>query len=75
MTTISLSQTSTPTFREAGTVNTLVSSFNEFCEGVREGREIETRYRAFARMSGPDLAKLGMTRSDIYRASLTGRPV
>ena len=52
-----------------------VTSFNDFCEGVREGREIEARYRKLSRMSKAELAELGLTRADIYRAALLGRPV
>lgn len=53
----------------------LVASFSEFCAGVRDGQEIETRYRELSRMSRPDLAKIGLNRPDIYRAALLGRPV
>ena len=48
---------------------------SEFCAGAREGQKIEARYRTYSRMSGPDLAARGLTRSDIYRAALVGRPV
>ena len=74
MTTITFGRTSeTPT--PAGIVNSLVASFAEFCAGAREGREIEARYRSYSRMSGPDLAAIGMSRSDVYRAALAGGPV
>jgi hypothetical protein len=75
MTTITFSHTASETFKAAGIVNSLVASFAEFCAGAREGQEIEARYRTYSRMSGPDLAELGMTRSDIYRAALVGRAV
>ena len=55
--------------------NSLVASFSEFCAGVRDGQEIHHRYRTYSRMSGPDLAELGMSRTEIYRAALLGRPV
>lgn len=73
MTTISLNPTTAS--HAAGIVSTLVTSFSDFCAGARDGREIETRYRTYSRMSGPDLAELGMSRADIYRAALLGRPV
>jgi hypothetical protein len=58
-----------------GIVSGLVASFSEFCAGARDGKAIEIRYRSYARLSQPQLAELGMTRSDIYRAALIGRPV
>jgi hypothetical protein len=42
--------------------------------GIREGSEVETRYRALSRMTPSELAALGLTRSDIARAALTGGP-
>ena len=75
MTTITLSRSASHPFKEAGIVSRLVASFAEFCAGVREGREIEARYRTYSRMSGPDLADCSMTRADICRAALMGRPV
>jgi hypothetical protein len=72
MTTITFHGTDHPT----STVWTgLVASFSEFCAGARDGHEIEARARSYARMSQPDLAELGMSRADIYRAALIGRPV
>ena len=41
----------------------------EFCAGARQGRDIEECYHALDRRSGPDLAKLGLARTDI---ALTG---
>lgn len=73
MTTISLNRTAASP--DTGFVSTLVTSFSEFCAGIRDGQDIEARYRTYSRMSGPDLAKLGMNRADIYRAALVGRPV
>jgi uncharacterized protein YjiS (DUF1127 family) len=69
MTTIAL--TPDDTGSERPTKSSFVSSFNDFCEG----QEIEARYRKLSRMSDADLAKLGLTRTDIYRAALLGRPV
>lgn len=42
--------------------------------GIREGSEIETRYRALARMTPSELAAIGLTRADIGRAALAGGP-
>jgi hypothetical protein len=75
MTTITFSHTASETSKAAGIVNALVASFAEFCAGAREGREIEARVRTYSRMSGPDLAAIGMSRADVYRAALVGRPV
>jgi uncharacterized protein YjiS (DUF1127 family) len=73
MTTITLFPDDTGSERPA--VTTFVSSFNEFCEGIRDGQAIEARYRKLSRMSKSELAEIGLTRADIYRAALLGRPV
>jgi len=52
--------------------STVVASCAQFCAGVRQGRDIEARYHTLSRRSGPDLARLGMTRSDVARAALSG---
>ena len=52
--------------------STVVSTCAELWAGVRQGRDIEARYHTLSRRSGPDLARLGMTRSDVARAALTG---
>lgn len=75
MTTTTFGHSASYPSKEAGFVNALVSAFTEFCAGLRDGQEIEARYRAYSRISGPDLAAIGMSRSDIYRAALLGRPV
>jgi hypothetical protein len=59
----------------AGAGSSFVSSFSEFCAGARDGREVHDRYRKLSRMSQSELTKLGLTRADIYRAALLGRPV
>ena len=46
----------------------------DLCAGARQGREIEARYHALSQRSTPDLARLGLTRADVARAALTGRP-
>lgn len=75
MTTTTFGHSASYPARDTGFVNALVSSFSEFCAGVRDGQEIEARYRTYSRLSGPDLGAIGMNRSDIYRAALLGRPV
>jgi len=49
--------------------STVVASCAEFCAGARQGRDIEARYHALNSRSGPDLARLGMTRTDVARAA------
>jgi uncharacterized protein YjiS (DUF1127 family) len=44
----------------------------DFCAGARQGQEIADRYRELSRKSTPELNKLGLTRSEIPRAALTG---
>ena len=44
----------------------------DFCAGARQGQEIADRYRELSRKSTPELKKLGLTRSEIPRAALTG---
>jgi uncharacterized protein YjiS (DUF1127 family) len=73
MTTIALAPDDTGSERPAA--SGLVSSFKEFCEGARDGQAIEARYRKLSRMSKADLAEIGLTRAEIYRAALLGRPV
>lgn len=77
MTTITLNGTAHPTQTSAveGIASRFVASFSEFCAGVRDGQEIEARYRTYSRMSRAELAELGMSRADVYRAALLGRPV
>jgi hypothetical protein len=50
----------------------MVASCAEFCAGARQGRDIEARYHSLNRRSGPDLARLGLTRTDIAHAALAG---
>jgi hypothetical protein len=50
----------------------MVASCAEFCAGARQGRDIEDCYHALDRRSGPDLARIGLSRTDIARAALTG---
>jgi hypothetical protein len=76
MTTITLTQTASPERDWSRRVSTsLVASFSEFCAGARDGQAIHDRYRTYSRMSGPDLAEIGLSRAEIYRAALLGRPV
>jgi hypothetical protein len=59
----------------AGAGSSFVASFSEFCAGARDGKEIHDRYRKLSRMSPAELAERRLTRADIYRAALLGRPV
>jgi hypothetical protein len=45
----------------------------DFGAGIREGREIETRYFALARLTDAELAQRGLKREDIARVAVTGR--
>jgi hypothetical protein len=49
----------------------VIASSADFCAGARQGREIELRYRNLDRRSGPDLARLGLTRSEIAQVALS----
>ena len=51
----------------------VIASCADFCAGARQGRDIEGRYHQLARRSNPDLERLGLTRSDIPQAALSGR--
>ncbi|HEY6023917.1 MAG TPA: DUF1127 domain-containing protein [Pseudolabrys sp.] len=44
----------------------------QWAEGVREGQQIAARYHELSQLSGPDLARRGLTRQTIARAALTG---
>ena len=50
----------------------VIASCADFCAGVRQGRDLADRYRDLDRRSGPDLARLGLTRSEIAQAALHG---
>jgi hypothetical protein len=41
-------------------------------EGACEGQQMAARYHDLSRLSGPDLARHGLTRRTIARAALTG---
>ena len=62
----------TTTARCNSFLSAAVAACANFRAGAREGREIEARYDALARKSSSELAQLGLTRSDIGRAALTG---
>ena len=53
---------------------TIGAFFAQIGAGMREGSEIETRYRTLSRMTPSELAALGLNRADIVRAALTGTP-
>jgi hypothetical protein len=56
--------------------DTAFATISDFCANFRagadDGRKIEARYAELACKSTPDLAKLGLKRSDIARAALDG---
>ncbi len=41
-------------------------------EGIAEGRQMEMRYERLSRMSNAELARFGLTRQDIPRATVNG---
>ena len=53
----------------AGLRTTLVAFF----EGVRDGLDMAERYHTLSRMSDEQLAKQGLTRSNMARAVVLGR--
>jgi len=46
---------------------------SDLLEGVREGRELATRYDALARRTDSELAALGIKREDIPQVVMFGR--
>jgi uncharacterized protein YjiS (DUF1127 family) len=46
-----------------------------FMEGIREANEIAARYEALSRLSDAELARRGITRTDIPRIALKGYSV
>ena len=78
MTTITLDRTNQAHSDRRTVVSSLgrafITSFKEFCAGVRDGQEIHDLYRAYSRMHQVELARIGITRADGYRAALLGRP-
>jgi hypothetical protein len=54
-------------------LSTFASHLAELCAGARDGLDLETRYDALARKSDTDLATIGLSRSEIPQAALTGR--
>jgi uncharacterized protein YjiS (DUF1127 family) len=55
-----------------GLLDNALRTFRAFFQGVREGLEMSDRYHALSRMSDADLAKRGLTRSEITRAVVLG---
>ena len=51
----------------------VIASCADFCAGARQGRDIEGRYNELACRSIPDLERLGLARSGIAQAALSGR--
>jgi uncharacterized protein YjiS (DUF1127 family) len=56
----------------AGNSSSFVTSIAELRAGARDGAEIYERYRRLSSMSNAELAELGLTRAEIYRAALLG---
>jgi hypothetical protein len=52
-----------------------VTSFSEFCQGKRDGHELEPCRREQPRMLHFDVEQLSFSRAEAYRAALLGRPV
>jgi hypothetical protein len=50
----------------------MIANCAEFCAGARQGRDIQECYHVLDRRSGPDLARIGLSPTDIARAALTG---
>jgi hypothetical protein len=55
-----------------GLLDNAWGTIRAFFQGVREGLEMSDRYHALSRMSDVDLAKRGLTRSEITRAVVLG---
>jgi uncharacterized protein YjiS (DUF1127 family) len=68
MTTAALPRLSTPVSRPTG----LFQYLADIVEGVIEAREIAARYDRLARMSASELARLGLTRTDVAHAAVFG---
>jgi hypothetical protein len=51
----------------------VIASCADFCAGARQGHDIEGRYHELACRSNPDLVRLGLNRSDIAQAALSGK--
>jgi hypothetical protein len=47
--------------------------FRELGAGIREAREIETRYYALSQLTDAELVERGLKREDIARVAVTGR--
>jgi hypothetical protein len=71
MTTITV-RAGTATGRFDAAFSAFVGFCADFCAGARQGQEMAARYKELSRKSTPDLAKIGLTRSEIPRAALTG---
>lgn len=73
-----MTDTATTIHADVGSRNNPLSGVLHFLSavgaGIREGSEIEYRYRALARMTSHELMNIGLTRSEIARAALTGGP-
>ena len=55
-----------------GLLDSAWKTVRAFFQGVRDGLEMSDRYHALSRMSDVELAKRGLTRSEITRAVVLG---
>ena len=73
MTAIAYRTTHTQFVSRDGTFLMRLSAWcGKFIEGAREGQRIAARYHELSQLSGPDLARRGLTRETMARAALTG---
>jgi len=54
-------------------LSAFTAHFVELCAGASDGLDIEARYDRLARKSDSELAAIGLNRSDVAQAALTGR--
>jgi hypothetical protein len=62
----------TATDRFDAAFSTFIGFCADFFAGARQGQEIAARYNELSRKSSSELAKIGLTRSEIARAALNG---
>jgi uncharacterized protein YjiS (DUF1127 family) len=60
-------------FRDVSWLTRLGHMLAELGAGIREGREMETRYFELSRLSDAELSRRGLRREDIARVAVTGR--
>jgi hypothetical protein len=75
MTTITFTGHSDAASRQVSFLSVIACFFEDTFAGAREGREIEARYHELRRKTPTELARLGLTPTDITRAAANGRIV